>query len=328
MIVVSIGCPCGVGPEVSVKAAAKMRGVACVLVGDRDTIADACEVAGVSSRRFRAFDPRRAERNGIYVHSVGPKLSKRDRRPGKPSKAAGEAQLVYIEEAYALVKSGTNRVLVTGPVNKEAVARSGAARARAFVGHTEYLRHLDGARAAVMCFYAPRLATSLVTTHLPLSGVPKALSPNGVRDAIVALAELLVALGQSRPRIAVASLNPHAGEGELFGVEERRAIVPGIERARRGKLRGTIVGPIGAETAYRLAYAGKYDGVVAMYHDQATIPMKLVAFGDAVNVTMGLSVVRTSVDHGTGYDIAWQGKADASGMRAAMDVAARLARAG
>jgi 4-hydroxythreonine-4-phosphate dehydrogenase len=125
--------------------------------------------------------------------------------------------------------------------------------------------------------------------------------------------------------VAVASLNPHAGESELLGDEERTAILPGIAAARRILGQAvTVLGPIGAETAYRRALAGGYAGVVAMYHDQATIPMKLVAFGDAVNVTLGLSVVRTSVDHGTAYDIAWKGEADPQGMVAALRLAARL----
>jgi len=165
----------------------------------------------------------------------------------------------------------------------------------------------------------------LVTTHLPIANVPKALTPEAVRDATVQLAELLLALGKKRPTIAVCSLNPHAGESELLGQEERRAIVPGIRAAeRRLGRRVKLLGPLGAETAFRKAAAGVYDGVVAMYHDQATIPMKLVAFGDAVNVTMGLSIVRTSVDHGTAYDIAWQGIADAEGMRSALELGRRL----
>jgi 4-hydroxy-L-threonine phosphate dehydrogenase PdxA len=177
----------------------------------------------------------------------------------------------------------------------------------------------------VMCFAAGPLVSSLVTTHLPLASVPKALTPNAVRDATVQLAELLLALGKKRPTIAVCSLNPHAGESELLGQEERRAIVPGIRAAglRLGR-RVKLLGPLGAETAFRKAAAGVYQGVVAMYHDQATIPMKLVAFGDAVNVTMGLSIVRTSVDHGTAYDIAWQGVADADGMRSALELGRRL----
>jgi 4-hydroxythreonine-4-phosphate dehydrogenase len=230
-----------------------------------------------------------------------------------------------VEAAYALVKARPRRALVTGPVSKQAIAHSGLARARKFRGHTEWLRDLDGARSSVMCFAADELVTSVVTTHVPLARVPKVLTAEGVRDASVELGRLLLRLGVRSPRIAVASLNPHAGESDLLGGEERTAIVPGIAAARRALGRSvTLLGPIGAETAFRHALAGRYAGVVAMYHDQATIRMKLVAFGHAVNVTLGLSVVRTSVDHGTAYDIAWKGSADPKGLIAAMRLAARL----
>jgi 4-hydroxythreonine-4-phosphate dehydrogenase len=176
-----------------------------------------------------------------------------------------------------------------------------------------------------MCFVCDELATSLVTTHLPLGKVPRSIKPEGVTEATVQLARLLQKIGKKRPIIAVASLNPHAGESELLGAEEARAIAPGIARAKKLLGRSAQVsGPVGAETAYRKAANGGFDGVVAMYHDQATIPMKLLAFGDAVNVTAGLSIVRTSVDHGTAYDIAWQGRADAGGMLAALELARRI----
>jgi 4-hydroxythreonine-4-phosphate dehydrogenase len=179
-----------------------------------------------------------------------------------------------------------------------------------------------------MCFVTPTFSTSLVTTHLPLAKVPRNIDPKSVRAATVELCRLLRRLDLARPRIAVASLNPHAGEGELLGTEETRAIVPGMRAARRALGKNVeLSGPVGAETAYRRAHAGQLDGVVAMYHDQATIATKLVAFGSAVNVTMGLSVVRTSVDHGTGYDIAWRGEADDAGMLAALRLAARLRHA-
>jgi 4-hydroxythreonine-4-phosphate dehydrogenase len=176
-----------------------------------------------------------------------------------------------------------------------------------------------------MCFHSDLFSTSLVTTHVPLGKVPKVISAVGVSNACVELVRMLRGSGVRRPRVAVASLNPHAGESELLGGEEAKTIVPGIDHAKRvlGR-RGELAGPVGAETAFRLARAGRYDGVVAMYHDQATIPMKLLAFGDAVNVTMGLSIVRTSVDHGTGYDIAWRGEADPRGMLSAMRLAERL----
>lgn len=307
----------------SVAAAAKLRGVTTILVGEERTILAAAELRGVSRRRFARFDGlRRTDR--ILIHDPGIALTERQRAPGRPTARAGAAELAWIDAGFELAR-GVRAALVTGPVSKAIIARSGAPGGARFRGHTEHLRARDGARESVMCFVAPKLATSLVTTHLPLARVPRALDARGVASATVWLARLLTRLGKSSPRLAVASLNPHAGESELLGKEEHHAILPGIRAARRtlGR-RARIAGPVGAETAYRLAYAGIYDGVVAMYHDQATIPMKLVAFGEAVNVTMGLSVPRTSVDHGTAYDIAWRGEADPRGMLEAMQLGERL----
>lgn len=325
-VVVSTGCPSGIGPEVSVAAAARFRAAPTVLVGDQATIAHAAELRGVDPARFRPFgDDRPLSRRSIYVLHTGPELSPRDRRPGAPGRKAGAAQLAYIDRAYDLVRSSPRFALVTGPVSKAVIAGSGVPGAARFLGHTEWLQARDHAASSVMCFASGELSTSLVTTHLPLARVARALTPDAVASAILGLVALLKAVRGLPLRVAVCSLNPHAGEGELLGKEEARAIVPGMKLAQARVGRGvSLVGPIGAETAYRKALARQYDGVVAMYHDQATIPMKLVAFGSAVNVTMGLSVVRTSVDHGTGYDIAWQGVADEAGMLSAMQLGARL----
>jgi 4-hydroxythreonine-4-phosphate dehydrogenase len=199
------------------------------------------------------------------------------------------------------------------------------------------LAELTGAKEVVMAFVSEELVTALVTTHLPLAKVAKSISPELVCATTFWLARLLLALDSSRaPQLAIASLNPHAGESGLLGREELDAITPGIElarkRLRRAKLSATLTGPIGAETAFRKASSRlaprSFDGVVAMYHDQATIPSKVLSFGEAVNVTLGLPLVRTSVDHGTGYDVAWQGTADPSGMVGAIELAERLVRAG
>jgi 4-hydroxythreonine-4-phosphate dehydrogenase len=320
MIVISSGCPSGIGPEVSIAAAARVKSP-CLVVGDWETLRAAARVVGVKDDRVVLFG-NSTRRGTISVFHVSPPLQKKDRTPGRPSRAAGMAQLQYVATGYDLVKAGVGNALVTGPVSKHAIATSGAPR---FRGHTEWLAEVDGADHAIMCFASPQLVTSLVTTHLPLAKVPRALTPKNVSLATIELAKLLHALGKKSPRILVTSLNPHAGEGELLGSEEVRAIAPGIRLAQRALgTRARIAGPTGAETAYRRAYAKSVDGVVAMYHDQATIPTKLVAFGDAVNVTLGLGIVRTSVDHGTGYDIAWQGKADALGMVRAIELAERL----
>ena len=303
-------------------------GVRAVLVGDLGTLRAAAKVVGVADKRLVPVGAPRVPADAIRIVQAGPELSVADRRPGKPTKRAGAVQLEYIEAAYRFAKA-EGCALVSAPVSKAAIAHSGARGASRFRGHTEWLRDLDGAEHAVMCFASPGLATSLVTTHLPLAKVPSAITKEAVRDAIVELGRLLAGLERKRKRpvIAVASLNPHAGESELLGREENSAILPGIRLARVALGRRIeVLGPVGAETAYRLMRAGTYDGVVAMYHDQATIPMKLVAFGDAVNVTMGLSVVRNSVDHGTAYDIAWTGKADAGGMVAAVRMAEQLHR--
>ena len=215
---------------------------------------------------------------------------------------------------------------MTGPVSKALIARSGAPGAERFTGHTEWLQARDGAKSSVMCFASPRLTTSLASTHLPLHRVPEWLTPSarGRRPA-TSSGSFSCCSGQTLRASRSARSTRTPARVSCSATRSACAILPGIRLARR-RLRGKVelLGPIGAESAYRLAYAGKYDGVVAMYHDQATIPTKLVAFGDAVNVTLGLSRVRTSVDHGTAYDIAWQGKADAGGMVAALKLAQRL----
>lgn len=329
-VVISTGCPAGIGPEVAVSAACRCRGVRSVLVGDEQTLQQARELLLRTSKRARL--PKlvpfaSGTRARVCFLAAGPPLTARDRKPGRPTVRSGAAQLAYLEEAFRLARE-QGWPLVTAPVSKHAIASSVEARCPDFLGHTEWLEARDGAEHSVMCFVSDRLATSLVTTHVPLAQVPTALSQTNVSRAIEALAGLLLDLGRTTPVIAVCSLNPHAGEGELLGSEERLVIAPAMVASRRRLgSRVRLVGPIGAETAYRNAYGGVFDGVVAMYHDQATIPMKLVAFGQAVNVTRGLSIVRTSVDHGTGYDIAWRGKADDRGMFEAIRMAVRLGAA-
>ncbi len=229
------------------------------------------------------------------------------------------------------MREGIAAALVTGPVSKKAVAGSGAPGSERFRGHTEHLAERLGAAEVVMAFSSQKLTTALVTTHLPLAAVPAAITPEAVATTTYWITRLCQALGRARPRLAVAALNPHAGEGGLLGDEETTRIGPGIAMARARLaaegLAAEISGPLGAETALRLAARGAYDGVVTMYHDQATIPSKLLGFGEAVNVTLGLPIVRTSVDHGSAYDLAVTGKADARGMREVLVLAVLLARA-
>ncbi|MFO0658404.1 MAG: 4-hydroxythreonine-4-phosphate dehydrogenase PdxA [Polyangiaceae bacterium] len=316
-LAISVGCPCGIGPEIAVKAADSSP-LPYWLVGDRTQLLE------IAKANQLAIDPER-------IVQPTRDLAHGDRSPGKPTPASGAAQLAWIDTALDLVTSGSASAIVTGPVSKDVIAHSGAPRSEGFKGHTEYLQERLGAEEVIMSFWSEKLVTSLVTTHLPLSRVPSAITPEKVASAAYWLAWLLGRLNphKSSPnRVAIAGLNPHAGESGLLGSEEQTVIEPGLQLARarssRSQLSTIFVGPLGAETAFRLGAAGELDGVVAMYHDQATIPMKLLSFGDAVNVSLGLPVIRTSVDHGTAYDRAGRGTADPSAMRAAMVLAHRL----
>ena len=332
-LAVSIGCPSGVGPEVAVAAAAQSP-ARVLLVGDLGALRSAARVRDVDPKRLqRVDDPaaafERGPREAIFVYEPTRALAANDRAPGRPTRAGGAAQLAWIDAATDLVASGVADALVTGPVSKDAIARSGKRGARDFRGHTEHLAERLNAPEVTMAFWTDRLTTSLVTTHLPLSAVPKAITTSAVARAVYWTGRFVAQLG-SKGRLAVAALNPHAGEGGLLGNEEIRVIAPGIERGRRRLERGGfdigVEGPVPAETAFRLAANGTYVGVVAMYHDQATIPMKLLGFGEAVNVSLGLPIIRTSVDHGTAYDRAGKGTADPRGMSEALSLAQILVR--
>jgi len=326
-VVVSMGCAAGVGPEI-VLGASRLRGMPpLVIVGDWGALTAGAHSLGWPATRLSAvlpYDPLETLTRGLRFQASGGELNKKDRKWGKPTHHTGLAQLQYIEDAYCLAKE-RGWPLVTGPVSKEAIANCGARRAKKFRGHTEWLEELDSAPHSVMCFSSKRLTTSLVTTHIPIRQVAKVLTAKLVTKAILELVDLLLRQGVPRPNVSVCSLNPHGGEGELLGDEERKVIIPGIFQAQKTvKRRASISGPLGAETAYRKGAAGVFDGVVGIYHDQATIPMKLLDFGGAVNITQGLSLVRTSVDHGTAYDIAGNGLADPRGMREAIVMAGRL----
>jgi 4-hydroxythreonine-4-phosphate dehydrogenase len=316
-LALSVGCPSGVGPEIAVEAAARSS-CPLVLVGDETQLREIALSAGLSL-------------DGHSFLTPGEPLPASERVPGAPSPRGGAFQLACIDAALDLVTSGRASALVTGPVSKAVIAASGAPSAASFRGHTEHLQARLAAPEVVMAFHMEGLVTALVTTHLALRSVPDAIDPDGVARATFWLGWLLDRLGTPQPRVTVAALNPHAGENGLLGDEESTVIAPGLVRARERLVQASlgeviVDGPMGAETAYRRMKDGGTDGVVAMYHDQATIPMKLLGFGEAVNVSLGLPIIRTSVDHGTGYDRAGQRTADPRGLAAAIDLARRLVR--
>lgn len=311
-LAVSVGCPCGIGPEVAVRAAAAMIAedprVRVTLVGDAGALAE--------HRSNPAPDDR------ITVRPAS-SLSAAERGPGAPGDAAGLAQLAAIDLAADMVLAGEADALVTGPVSKSVITRAGAS----FLGHTEHLAARAGVPRVVMSFLGPRLRVALVTTHVSLRALPDRISAELVRFTVVtAVRALQRDLSIPRPRVVVAGLNPHAGEGGMFGDDEALRINPGVALARHEAPEALIDGAAPAESAFRHARDGRYDLVVAMFHDQATIASKLMDFGDAVNVTLGLPFIRTSVDHGTAYDIAGRGLADHHGMLSALRLAVRMAR--
>ena len=241
-------------------------------------------------------------------------------RIGEVSAASGRAAYDTIVRAVEAARRGDVDGIATAPVNKLAFAEAGLP----WKGHTDLLAHLCGTTRVAMMFHAPELKVVLMTVHVPLAEVPALITPALVDDTIALTAEALPRFGIASPRLAIAGLNPHAGEGGVIGGEDDAVLAPAVARARSRGIDAT--GPLPADTVFVRASRGEFDCVLACYHDQGLIPVKLLAFGHAVNVTIGLPIVRTSVDHGTAFDIAGKGVADPGSMIEAVKLAARLAR--
>jgi 4-hydroxythreonine-4-phosphate dehydrogenase len=285
---ITAGDPAGIGPEIARKAA------------DDPEVHAVCEpiIYGVvADEQLRTFER------------------------GRISAAAGKAAYDAIVHAVEDAVAGRIAAIATAPINKEAFAAAGLP----WPGHTELLAHLTGAPRVAMLFYAEALRVVLATVHVALAEVPRVLTQARLEETIDLTARELPRFGVPSPRLAVAGLNPHAGEHGLFGEEEARILRPAVAACREKGI--DVSGPFPADTLFNRAMRGEFDAVIACYHDQGLIPIKLVAFGKAVNVTLGLPIIRTSVDHGTAFDIAGRGVADPSSLIEAVRLAARLATA-
>jgi 4-hydroxythreonine-4-phosphate dehydrogenase len=238
--------------------------------------------------------------------------------PGKLSAAAGQAAYETILRAVRDAQAGGVQAIATAPINKEALALAGLP----WRGHTDMLAALTNTPHVAMMFWSETLRVVLATIHIPLSEVPAALTPETVDRVIRLTARELPRFGFPRPRLALAGLNPHAGEHGLIGSEDDQVLAPAVERARQAGI--DIAGPLPGDTVFVRAVRGEFDAVIACYHDQGLIPIKMAAFGEAVNVTLGLPIIRTSVDHGTAFDIAGRGTANPESMVQAVLLAARL----
>ncbi|MBX6342799.1 MAG: 4-hydroxythreonine-4-phosphate dehydrogenase PdxA [Thermomicrobiaceae bacterium] len=318
-----MGDPAGIGPEVVLKALKHPevhRGARPLVVGDRRILERAAGWLGLAPPRFEVVE---APAEGRYapgtvtlldLHNAPPD----EIPPGQERAAAGRAAVEYVVRATDLALAGAVDAVVTAPLNKAAMHLAGFP----YPGHTELLAERTGARQVSMLLVGPRLRVVHVSTHVSLEEAIRRVTPERV-EAVIDLADRSCrALGIAAPRVAVAGLNPHASEGGLFGDQEATAIIPAVRAARA---RGIDVSdPLPPDTVFLRAVNGEFDIVVAMYHDQGHIPMKLLAFDSGVNVSIGLPIIRTSVDHGTAFDIAGTGKAREASMLAAIEVARRM----
>jgi 4-hydroxythreonine-4-phosphate dehydrogenase len=318
---ITMGDPAGIGPEVVLKAVAEeeiRRICTPVIIGDAQLLAHTARTLDLRC----GYDIVRKE-EPFPEHFSDPVIYHLDNivgfiEPGIESGTAGKAAAAYIEAAVELCAAGSVDAIATAPINKRALFLGGYS----FPGHTEFLAHLTGAEEYAMAFVAANLRIVLLSTHVPLSEAIRLVE----RDRLVKVINLtnreLQRWGIERPRLAVAALNPHGAEGGLFGVEEASEMVPAVETCRSDDI--NVQGPFSADTVFLRASRGEFDAVIACYHDQAMIPVKCLSFGEAVNVTLGLPFIRTSVDHGTAFDIAGKGLAEHSSMVAAIKLAADL----
>lgn len=324
VIAITMGDPCGIGPEIIARSIADSSVRGCclpVVIGDHGVMERALGVTGVDLPLVPVCAdswPEPGDRGAVYCLQTGT-LSTVDMAYGSPTRATGEAVYGYITTAASLCLAGRAAAMATAPISKEVLNRSGYH----YPGHTELLAELTGTAEFVMMLAGDRLRVALVTIHEPLVAVPSLLTIEKILATIRITHADVSRYFKRSPKIAVLALNPHCGEGGLFGSEETRIIMPAIERAR--VLGIDVHGPLSADTLFHFAARGDYDAVVCMYHDQGLIPLKLLHFDDGVNITLGLPIIRTSVDHGTAYGLAGRGVASAASMTAAIRIAARMA---
>jgi 4-hydroxythreonine-4-phosphate dehydrogenase len=322
-IAITMGDPAGVGPEVIVKALPREDiSQVCrpLVLGDVGLLRMVSE--SIRRRSFHVMaDPGDISERPGTIDVLSLSDLKDSVTPGNPTREGGTAMVDYILKAVELATSGQVSAMVTCPISKDLMNLVGYG----FEGHTELLAHLTRTKDYVMMLAGEKLRVALAITHCALRDVAERLT----KDIIVKTVRITChALERDfaikKPRVGVAALNPHAGEAGLFGREDMEIIKPAVEEARDSGL--SVEGPLPADTVFYHALNGRFDAVVAMYHDQGLIPLKLLHFSDAVNITLGLPIVRTSVDHGTAYDIAGKGVADPSSLIAAIKMAVEIVK--
>ncbi len=323
-LAVTMGDPCGVGPEIIVKAweSGRFHGVTPVVLGDERPLRRAMALLR-SSLKLKvardAGDLAMDNPEGLLLLYPTSQLDESDIPCGNPSEKTCRAVMENIRLATHWAMEQKVHAVCTCPINKAALHRHGFH----FPGHTEFIQHLTGSPQVVMMLAGSKLRVALVTIHEPLCRVPSLLTTERIRQTILVTAEALQRdFGIPNPHIAVAGLNPHAGENGRFGREELEIIEPALEALQGRSFR--LSGPHPPDTVFYRAFSGSFHAVVAMYHDQGLIPLKLVHFEDGVNISLGLPIIRTSVDHGTAYDIAGSGRANPASLRAAIQLGTQM----
>ncbi|MGE3808191.1 MAG: 4-hydroxythreonine-4-phosphate dehydrogenase PdxA [Gemmataceae bacterium] len=321
-LLITMGDVAGIGPEIIARAWPRLRAVCRpVVVGSPDWLQQAFALAGTPVRvePITHLDERATD-DDVVLCLQTTEQDLRQVKVGEVSAAAGRAAYDFLCAAIDLVTAGQADGIVTCPLHKEGLRAAGLI----YPGHTEILADRTGTREYAMLLYCDGLGVAHVTLHMALRDVFAKITTPAVLEKIRLLDDMLSRLLGQRPRLGVCALNPHASDGGLFGDEEKKIIEPAVRRARADGIEAS--GPWPSDTLFRRARLGEFDGVVAMYHDQGHIAIKVLGPERAVNITAGLPIVRTSVAHGTAYDIAGHGLADASGLVAAVEVAAQLAR--
>lgn len=321
---ITMGDPSGIGPEIILKSFSKssIKKNRILVIGDFNIMQAAHSILKIKSfelKRVRSVTECVYNERTLNILDL-PLINMKEFQPGKVQAASGNAAFECIRKAVDLVKNKEIDAIVTAPLNKEALNEAG----HQYPGHTEILASLSGTKDFAMLLCSGKLNVIHISTHISLLKAVIKLRKERIEKVVELADGAMAKLIRRRPVIAVAGLNPHSGENGLFGNEEIREIIPAIENMRQ---KGFIVeGPVPPDTVFLQAVKGKYDVVVAMYHDQGHIPLKLIGFKSGVNVTVGLPFIRTSVDHGTAFEIAWQGKASESSMTEALRLAIKMAR--
>ncbi|WP_159514166.1 MULTISPECIES: D-threonate 4-phosphate dehydrogenase [Enterobacter] len=324
IIAVTMGDPAGIGPEIIIKSLTEgeLSGAPVVVVGCARTLQRVLDKGIVGQVDIRLIDAvSDAKFAPGVINVLDEPLAEPDAlKPGIVQAAAGDLAYRCVKRATELAMAGKVKAIATAPLNKEALHLAG----HLYPGHTELLAHLTDSKDYAMVLYTDKLKVIHITTHIALRKFLDTLNQDRVKTVIGIADSFLKRVGFAHPRIAVAGVNPHAGENGLFGDEEIKIVGPAVEAMKAQGL--NVTGPCPPDTVFMQCHEGMYDMVVAMYHDQGHIPLKLLGFYDGVNITAGLPFIRTSADHGTAFDIAWTGKAKSESMTVSIQLAMQITR--